>query len=171
MQRSTSSDDNRPSRKPQSRQLLSCTKCRERKVKVGPSPSGPSCLLVVSDACQCDRTQPCIACCARGHPRDCEFLVGEGNDYGPIQQSYEIRKLRQENQRLKERLQAAKLSHSADESDEGDVKPQGGAGHGARQKRFKTGDRVDNIYFGTPGLANIVQDVRTRPPTTAGRRG
>ena len=64
---------------------------------------------------------------------------------------------------MKERLQAAKLSHSAEESDDGDVKPQGGAAHGARQKRFKTGDRVDNIYFGTPGLANIVQDVRTRP--------
>jgi hypothetical protein len=28
-----------------------------------------------------------------------------------------------------------------------------------RQRRFKTGDRVDNLYFGTPSLANIVHDV------------
>ncbi|KAK6431973.1 hypothetical protein LTR95_011859 [Oleoguttula sp. CCFEE 5521] len=59
-----------PKKKPQPRQLLSCTKCRERKVK-------------------------------------CEFIVGEGNDYSPIQQSYEIRKLRSENQELKERLRDA----------------------------------------------------------------
>lgn len=29
----------------------------------------------------------------------------------------------------------------------------------SRQRRFKTGERVDNLYFGTPGLANIVADV------------
>jgi hypothetical protein len=92
--------------------------------------------------------------------------VGEGNDYSPIQQSYEIRKLRQENQRLKERLVAAKLSHSGDEDDDGTSTDQKGSKSAAarasvaRQRRFKTGDRTDNIYFGTPALANIVQDVR-----------
>lgn len=32
-----------------------------------------------------------------------------------------------------------------------------------RQRRFKTGERLDNLYFGTPGLANIVSDVRSSP--------
>ncbi|KAI7353553.1 hypothetical protein KC354_g11466 [Hortaea werneckii] len=140
MQRGSSGD--RP-RKSQSRQLLSCTKCRERKVK-------------------CDRTKPCSACCARGHPRECEFIVGEGSDYSLIQQSYEIRKLRQENERLKARLQAARLSHSADEDDDqdsGDFKSKAsGRAAAAKQRRFRTGERIDNLYFGTPGLANIVND-------------
>ncbi|TKA81082.1 hypothetical protein B0A55_02543 [Friedmanniomyces simplex] len=95
-------------------------------------------------------------CAARGHPKECKFVVEEGNDYSPIQQSYEIRKLRQENQRLKERLQAARLPHSGDENEDGKGTTSGRAP--GRQRRFKTGDRIDNIYFGTPGLANIVHD-------------
>lgn len=131
-------------KKPQSRQLLSCTKCRERKVK-------------------CDRTKPCSACCARGHPKECEFVVGEGNDYSPIQQSYEIRKLRLENQKLKERLQQARLTASGDDDDDDDSSDRKGSrtasrAAASRQRRFKTGDRVDNLYFGSPGLANIVSD-------------
>ncbi|PIA89218.1 hypothetical protein CB0940_07516 [Cercospora beticola] len=141
LQRSGSGDRQK---KPQSRQLLSCTKCRERKVK-------------------CDRTKPCSACCARGHPKECEFVVGEGNDYSPIQQSYEIRKLRAENQRLKEKLQAARLTQSGedeDDEDSSDRKVSKGSARAAasRQRRFRTGDRVDNLYFGTPGLTNIVAD-------------
>ncbi|KXT11213.1 hypothetical protein AC579_10007 [Pseudocercospora musae] len=141
LQRTGSADRQK---KPQSRQLLSCTKCRERKVK-------------------CDRTKPCSACCARGHPKECEFVVGEGNDYSPIQQSYEIRKLRAENQRLKEKLQAARLTQSGDEDDDEDSSDKKSSrttsrAAASRQRRFKTGDRVDNLYFGTPGLANIVAD-------------
>ncbi|EMC99867.1 hypothetical protein BAUCODRAFT_353091 [Baudoinia panamericana UAMH 10762] len=130
-------------KKLQSRQLLSCTKCRVRKVK-------------------CDRIKPCSACCARGQSKECEFVVGEGNDYSPIQQSYELRKLRAENQHLRERLQAATLSHSAGENDIGDagLKSPCAAGKaaGVRQRRFRTGERIDNLYFGTPGLANVVND-------------
>lgn len=90
--------------------------------------------------------------------------MGEGNDYSPIQQSYEIRKLRAENQRLKERLQAARLTQSGDEDDDeesSDKKSSRTTSRAAasRQRRFKIGDRVDNLYFGTPGLANIVADV------------
>lgn len=38
----------------------------------------------------------------------------------------------------------------------------------ARQRRFKTSNRIDNLYFGTPSLANVVQDVRW--PKTSGTR-
>ncbi|GAB7365100.1 hypothetical protein MBLNU230_g6190t1 [Neophaeotheca triangularis] len=141
---SNSTAAERRKKQQQPRQLLSCTKCRERKVK-------------------CDRTKPCSACCARGHPRECHFVVGEGNDYSPIQQSYEIRKLRQENQRLKEKLQAARLPHSGDEEDEFGLSDREGSkstarASAARQRRFKTGERIDNIYFGTPGLTNIISE-------------
>ncbi|KAK6428554.1 hypothetical protein LTR95_015303 [Oleoguttula sp. CCFEE 5521] len=113
---------------------------------------------------QCDRTKPCSACCARGHRKECEFTVCEGNDYTPIQQSYEIRKLRSENQKLKQRLRNARLLYSGDEID-GDELPDGTASRvssratAAKQRRFRTSDHIDNIYFGTPGLASMVSDV------------
>lgn len=130
----------------QPRQLLSCTKCRERKVK-------------------CDRTKPCSACCARGSPKDCHFLT-EGSDYAPIQQSYELRKLRAENLRLKERLRASRNSIEDDDSDQSSESPSGDRSRAsstkrraARQKRFQGFAWSDSIYFGSPGLANIIADV------------
>lgn len=118
-------------------------------------------LLTIS---QCDRTIPCAACCARGHPKECQFIVGEGNDYSPIQQSYEIKELRRENQRLREQLRDARTKQSTEDDD--DVgSPDRSSGKttaraaAAKQRRFRTNERIDNIYFGTPGLANIVSDV------------
>ncbi|CAO2649913.1 Nn.00g012050.m01.CDS01 [Neocucurbitaria sp. VM-36] len=130
----------------QPRQLLSCTKCRERKVK-------------------CDRTKPCSACCARGAPKDCHF-VAEGGDYAPIQQSYELRKLRAENVRLKERLRACKVSIDDEDSDHA-ASPESQLGERptssqkrrtARQRRFQGSEWQDSIYFGSPGLASVVTD-------------
>lgn len=130
----------------QPRQLLSCTKCRERKVK-------------------CDRTKPCSACCARGAPKDCHF-VAEGGDYAPIQQSYELRRLRAENLRLKERLRASRISLEDDGSDESSEHWPGSRSRSssikrrtARQKRFQGSEWSDSIYFGSPSLANIITDV------------
>jgi hypothetical protein len=130
----------------QPRQLLSCTKCRERKVK-------------------CDRTKPCSACCARGAPKECHF-VAEGGDYAPIQQSYELRKLRAENLRLKERLRTSKISIEDDDSDQSSESQPGDRSRAsstkrrvARQKRFQGSEWSDSIYFGSPGIANIIADV------------
>ncbi|KAM0720357.1 hypothetical protein Q7P37_004493 [Cladosporium fusiforme] len=139
-----SNDSGASKKKPQPRQLLSCTKCRERKVK-------------------CDRTIPCAACCARGHPKECQFIVGDGNDYSPIQQSYEIKDLRRENQRLREQLRDARAKQSTGDDDDVES-PDRSSGKttsraaAAKQRRFRTNERIDNIYFGTPGLANIVSD-------------
>ncbi|KAG9194321.1 hypothetical protein G6011_04356 [Alternaria panax] len=141
-------DTNRRKQQPQQpRQLLSCTKCRERKVK-------------------CDRTKPCSACCARGSPRDCHFIAEDGN-YAPIQQSYELRKLRAENLRLKERLRACQIP--LDDNDAGlEVSPdflsrEGAATshrrrRAAKQKRFQISQWQDSIYFGSPGLATVISD-------------
>lgn len=136
-------------RKPQTqqpRQLLSCTKCRERKVK-------------------CDRTKPCSACCARGAPKECHF-VAEGGDYAPIQQSYELRKLRAENLRLKERLRASRIAIEDNDSDQSSGSQPGEGSRAssikkrtARQKRFQGSEWSDSLYFGSPGLANIITDV------------
>ncbi|KAH8723753.1 hypothetical protein GQ44DRAFT_773629 [Phaeosphaeriaceae sp. PMI808] len=130
----------------QPRQLLSCTKCRQRKVK-------------------CDRTKPCSACCARGQPKDCRFIAEEG-DYAPIQQSYELRKLRTENLRLKERMRAYKIPIE-DESSDFAASPESQLGERTgssqkrrtgRQKRFQGSEWQDSIYFGSPGLANVITD-------------
>ncbi|KAF1978929.1 hypothetical protein BU23DRAFT_595441 [Bimuria novae-zelandiae CBS 107.79] len=131
----------------QPRQLLSCTKCRERKVK-------------------CDRTKPCSACCARGAPKECHF-VADGGDYAPIQQSYELRKLRAENLRLKERLRASQVPIDDNDSDQA-VSPDSQLGErptamsqrrrAVRQKRFQGSEWSDSIYFGSPGLASVVTD-------------
>ncbi|KAL1297949.1 hypothetical protein AAFC00_006461 [Neodothiora populina] len=144
---SSSALRDRKKKQQQPRQLLSCTKCRERKVK-------------------CDRTKPCSACCARGSPKECHFVLGEGTEFGPIQQSLELRKLRAENQRLKERLLAAKVSLS-DDSEDDDGSSTGKPGHSNRrgtnrQKRFRTGDHTDSLYFGSPGLANVISDVEPK---------
>lgn len=53
---------------------------------------------------QCDRTKPCSACCSSGRPTECHFIVSDGSEYVPIQQSQEIRELRLENKRLREQV-------------------------------------------------------------------
>ena len=114
---------------------------------------------------QCDRVHPCQACCGRGHPKECVFLTKEKEDYEPIAQSYEIRKLRAENERLKMRLRltrkAVDLPENNDEtSSEGKEPPRVPAKpKRLQQKRFKKSDLNDNLYFGSPGLASVVADV------------
>jgi hypothetical protein len=149
-------------KKQQPRQLLSCTKCRERKVKVSLSVQRFSYLSILSLTTQCDRTKPCSACCARGLPKECHFVLGEGADFGPIQQSLELRRLRAENQRLKERLLADRTSLSEDsETEDGSsgVRTVSTGRRPSRQRRFRANDQTDSIYFGSPGLANVIADV------------
>ncbi|KAF2791298.1 hypothetical protein K505DRAFT_363937 [Melanomma pulvis-pyrius CBS 109.77] len=131
----------------QPRQLLSCTKCRKRKVK-------------------CDRTTPCSACCARGEPKECEYITNSG-DFVPIQQSYEIRKLRQENLRLKERLRVnqipiedVKAEHLASPDSRLSDKTASSLHkrHTTRRRPFEGSKWPDSIYFGSPGLANVIED-------------
>ena len=93
------------------------------------------------------------------------FQTTEGNNYEPVKQSYEIRKLRLENQNLKQQLQYAQQACSGDEDEDyGRADRRGSTSTSraaaARQRRFKTSSRIDNLYFGTPGLANVVSDVR-----------
>ncbi|KAI9800511.1 MAG: hypothetical protein M1825_004059 [Sarcosagium campestre] len=139
------------------RQVLSCTMCRKRKVK-------------------CDRVQPCRACCVRGHAKDCVFLIAEDQDYEPIRQVYEIAELRRENIRLKQQMRMRRFAGNYD-YDEHDDGHQPGSGHvnltvGGRrnppkvpqkphklqQKRFKTSDPLDSMYFGAPGLADVISE-------------
>lgn len=122
---------------------------------------------ISTKAAQCDRTKPCTACCARGAPKECHFVADSG-DYAPIQQSYEIRKLRAENLRLKERLRASQIPIDDRESDHA-VSPDSLLGDRSlgvsqrrrvtKQKRFQGSEWSDSIYFGSPGLANVVTDV------------
>ncbi|KAF2469104.1 uncharacterized protein BDR25DRAFT_289297 [Lindgomyces ingoldianus] len=151
----------------QPRQLLSCTKCRERKVKVRMVRRITRKAIPASPPFICDRTKPCTSCCARGQPKDCHFKVAEGGDYAPIQQSYELRKLRTENIQLKNRLRQSNLPIEADEEDF-DVSPDSHLAEvpvskshrrrAARQRRFQGSEWSDSIYFGSPALANVITE-------------
>ncbi|KZF22453.1 hypothetical protein L228DRAFT_268916 [Xylona heveae TC161] len=144
-------EQSKKKRPQQPRQHLSCTKCRERKVK-------------------CDRMQPCSACCARGQPKECHFTAGSSAEYAPIQQSYELRKLRAENIRLKQEIRA--LQGIESDGDDCDSRPKtttvmnepssaSKRPQALRQKRFKDEGSANNLYFGTPGLANIISEFAT----------
>ena len=66
--------------------------------------------------------------------------------------------------KLKEQLRDARAKYSAEEDDDVESPDQSSTkttsrATAARQRRFRTTERIDNIYFGTPGLANIVSDV------------
>ncbi|EUC50671.1 hypothetical protein COCMIDRAFT_78179, partial [Bipolaris oryzae ATCC 44560] len=139
------------------RQSLSCTKCRERKVK-------------------CDRTKPCSACCVRGLPRDCHFITEDGN-FTPIQQSYELRKLRAENVQLKERFRALGIPIYSEESHH--TLPLGShtdnglspavKRRSMKQTRCQESEWQESIFFGAPGLATVISDfssVNLDNPTT-----
>ncbi|USP76229.1 mitochondrial protein cyt-4 [Curvularia clavata] len=110
----------------------------------------------------CDRTKPCSACCVRGLPRECHFVAEDGN-YAPIQQSYELRRLRAENLQLKQRFHALGIPIHDDQPDPAiplDSNP--GSRFGPAWKRraskhtgFQEPGWQDSIYFGTPGLATF----------------
>ncbi|KAF2151802.1 hypothetical protein K461DRAFT_157483 [Myriangium duriaei CBS 260.36] len=138
---SSPSTKDRKKPKQQPRQLMSCSKCRERKVK-------------------CDRTHPCSACCARGHPKDCFFVAGEGT-FVPMQQSAELRRLRAENQRLKERLLESKVSVSGDSDDGGPSVGQTSGITRFGQRKFGADEPAETIYFGSPSFASVVADLNT----------
>ncbi|KAL1980958.1 hypothetical protein VTN96DRAFT_3298 [Rasamsonia emersonii] len=73
-------------KKTASRQSRSCRVCRVRKVK-------------------CDRVKPCHACCAHGHPSECVYDLGPGDeDFQPISQADEIRNLRNEIKELRAKI-------------------------------------------------------------------
>ena len=85
-----------------------------------------------------------------------------------IQQSYELRGLRIENLRLKERLRASNIPIEDGEPDLAALPGShlggraAGLAHGrpaAMQRRFRGSEWSDSIYIGNPCLANIVSDV------------
>ena len=97
-------------------------------------------------------------------------MVAEGGDYSPIQQSYELRKLRAENLRLKELLRAGAFPLIDEQNErptssdrpmvETPWKRAMKRSASSRQKRFKSQEQSDNLYFGSPSLANVINDVR-----------
>ncbi|KAL4784993.1 hypothetical protein BJX76DRAFT_195391 [Aspergillus varians] len=76
----------------------SCKVCRVRKVK-------------------CDRVKPCHACCTHGYPSQCLYEIAPGEDFKPISQADEIRKLRAEIRELGSKL-GGKPSRSQRRSDQ-----------------------------------------------------
>jgi hypothetical protein len=139
-------DDPKKRQSQHPRQHISCTECRKRKTK-------------------CDRIKPCLACCARGAPRECRFLANEV-DHTLIQRSYELRELRIENHRLRERLHADRIS-AEDEGSDALLNHRCGdqpiisvsRGQVASRTQHWGSEWSNTTYFGSPGLATVVADV------------
>jgi hypothetical protein len=139
-------DDPKKRQSQHPRQRISCTECRKRKTK-------------------CDRIKPCLACCTRRAPRECQFLANEVN-HTLIQRSYELRELRIENSRLRERLHGDR-SFGEDERSDASLDPRFGErpitslsrGQVASRTQRRSSEWSDMTYFGSPGLATVVMDV------------
>ena len=156
----------RKAKKSYARQSLSCRTCRERKVRVSVI-DNPVLAMLSSPTSQCNRIKPCQACVDHGCSNGCEYDTPDGSDRSHIEQSDEIKRLRRENQGLRlqiQRLQDGQPPCFSDGDDDDQRSDRRGStstlrAAAARQRRFKTISRIDNLYFGTPGLANIVHDV------------
>jgi hypothetical protein len=110
----------------------------------------------------------------RGYPTECEFIVPSGSESYPIEQAKEIERLRAENLLLKRKLKEAggrALSNESisSSSEEEDSRRRGPGVHrnysvslGLKPTVHKRIEPPDNIYFGSPGMANIIRDVGLR---------
>lgn len=149
----------------QTRRVLSCVQCRSRKVKA--RFDIPSCDEVELNIRQCDRIKPCSACCLSGRPKACDFSSQEADDDGPVQQSDEIERLRKENSKLKEeidKLQDHMFTNYGDDMEISSGLPK--ALLSAWRRCSMTGNRTDNLYFGTPDLKSITSGVRCNPKSS-----
>lgn len=107
---------------------------------------------------QCDRTKPCSACCARGAPSECRFVVNDGSEFDVIQQSYEIRDLRRDNKRLEEQLRVAGGEHLHHHDPDGDVEPakkRVRRGVISKRRRAAVGHTSDRPCPGASTLAEV----------------
>lgn len=126
------------------------------KLDTRPSSPQPTCLL---KSTQCDRTRPCSACCARGIPKECVFTLHESEDFRPIQQGAELRRLRAECQRLKKLLLDAKLAPDEDIDHDANARKQPATTLRSILKKLSLGQSDDSIYFGSPSIASVYEEV------------
>ncbi|KAI9734393.1 MAG: hypothetical protein M1834_002500 [Cirrosporium novae-zelandiae] len=134
-----------------SRQKLSCTSCHQRKVK-------------------CDRVKPCQACCARGRPYDCAYTNEEIRQ--PISQAQEIRRLRKVIQELtRGKIEPQDLIDGYIKLEDEDFADSPGSAESLADRQFfsekptrlkqwksKIQEPRDSLFFGSPGMASIVDD-------------
>lgn len=93
----------------------------------------------------------------RGHPEDCVFLVGEGSDYKPIRQSYEIRELRRQNIKLKEQLRDSRPWYLGNNEYDGGGCRSSRRIKQSRQKCFHLAlrQRCESVTQGTISMAEV----------------
>ncbi len=152
------------------RPQLSCNPCRQRKVKVCIASSSTAAGYFDIDQFQCDRIQPCTACSLHQIAEICQYDLTETERH-PILQAEALKEkdrtiasLRNEIQHLQG--QSIK-SEPQDEFLYGrnpqkirlpprvPVKPAS-----SHSRRFHNGTLNDSIYFGSPGMTSVVEEVR-----------
>lgn len=118
---------------------------------------------------QCDRIQPCTACSLHQIPECCQYDLSE-SERKPILQAEALKKKDKEIANLRHQIQSLgsqpiKVEYPDEDSSVLDGqrrerppqiprKPSN-----LQQLRMHRGNPEDNIYYGTPALANVIEEV------------
>lgn len=169
------------------RPQLSCNPCRARKVKVRtipphprpsppPRPTPPK-----SDGTaahrkhpQCDRIQPCTACSLHQIAEICRYDLSE-SERQPILQAEALKEKDKAIAHLRNEVAALKGEPVKMETGDDEDLPGPGkrklrlpprelkrSATAAGEKRLHSGEVGDSIYFGSPGMTNVVEEVSSR---------
>lgn len=164
------------------RPQLSCNPCRTRKVKVRMGQVISPFSSLILRCSQCDRIQPCTACSLHQIATHCHYDLSEF-ERQPILQAEALKEKDRSILRLRNEIQLLRgqpiKTEPLDDDQSGQIRPRmrlppriPKRTTTVGQKRFHGGSFDDNIYFGTPGLTSVVQEVsRILLPSRPGLRG
>ena len=92
------------------------------------------------------------------------YITSEADGHEPLRQSYELTRLREQIAKLEKQLrEAQQQGFDVDDEDVSQETRRASVSTAKfdmnRQRRFKSTNRIDNLYFGTPGYANLSHEV------------
>lgn len=119
---------------------------------------------------QCDRIQPCTACSLHQIANHCHYDLSE-SERQPILQAEALKEKDRSILRLRNEIQLLRgnpvKAEPVDDDESGRIRPRmrlpprsSRRSATLGQKRFYGEPLDDNIYFGTPGMTSVVQEVR-----------
>lgn len=155
------------------RPQLSCNPCRARKVKVSRIQT-PATTFLLRRRCQCDRIQPCTACSLHQIAELCEFDLSEA-ERQPILQAEALKERDKTIANLRNEMAILRGEPIKAEPTDDNIFARSGQKIKLPPKVTKkpsplpplqmqafSGDINDNIYFGSPGMTSVVEEVSAR---------
>ena len=159
------------------RPQLSCNPCRARKVKVSRihTSKTPKTTFLLRGRCQCDRIQPCTACSLHQIAELCEFDLSEA-ERQPILQAEALKERDKTIANLRNEMAILRGEPIKAEPTDDNIFARSGQKIKLPPKVTKkpspplpplqmqafSGDLNDNIYFGSPGMTSVVEEVSAR---------